>query len=328
MLASWLERSQGDLEEAFARRLSVRTGSLFRAQGELVCRELARAVVLAMREDLAAGKREALRVALLQLVERFASQGLGFSDIRYYAQSLRTIVLASVDADGTVTGASRRLVEDWLYEALLVASMRFLTLREQQIQERAAQQEVQQLERQIGELRSAYEEKMRLLDVIRQASTPIAPVVEGILVVPLVGVFDTFRAQLLTEKLLQAVAKSQAQVVIVDISGVPIFDAEAAQLVIKLALAVRLLGTELLLVGLSSEIARTIVQSGVGLGGLQTLGTLQDGLAVALAQRRLKIGPLTPKPEPAKPEPPKAPAKPGVELLARPAVKPPPRRGD
>lgn len=325
MLARWLERSLADLEEAFARRLVARTGSLFRAQGEGVCRELARAALLAMREDLAAGKREALRGALLQLVERFAAQGLSFSDIRYYSQSLRTLVLASVDADGTVTGASRRLVEDWLYEALLVASMRFLTLREQQIQERAAQQEVQQLERQIAELRTAYEEKMRLLDVIRQASTPIAPVVEGILVVPLVGVFDTFRAQLLTERLLQAVSKSQAQVVIVDISGVPIFDAEAAQLVIKLSLAVRLLGTELLLVGLSSEVARTIVQSGVGLGGLQTLGTLQDGLAVALAQRRLKIGPLAPKPEPPKPEPPKAPAKTGGE---RPTVKPSLRRGD
>ncbi len=327
MLAGWLERSQADLEEAFTRRLAARPGSLFRAQGEGVCRELARAVLLAMRDDLAAAKREAVRVVLLQLVERFATHGLGFSDIRYYAQSLRTIVLASVDADGTVTGASRRLVEDWLYEALMVASMRFLTLREQQVQERAAQQEVLQLERQLGELRTAYEEKMRLLDVIRQASTPIAPVVEGILVVPLVGVFDTFRAQLLTEKLLHAVAKSQAQVVIVDISGVPIFDAEAARLVIKLALAVRLLGTELLLVGLSSEIARTIVQSGVGLGGLQTLGTLQDGLAFALAQRRLKISPLAPKPEAAKPEAPKATAKTAGELLTRPPTKPPVRRG-
>lgn len=170
--------------------------------------------------------------------------------------------------------------------------MHFMSQREESLQERAAQLEVRQMESQLSELKAAFEEKTQLLELIRQASTPIAPVVDGILVVPLVGVFDAFRAEILTEKLLQSVTSARARVVILDITGVPVFDAEAAQLVIRLAQAVRLLGSEMILVGVSSEIARTIVELGVDLKGLKTLGTLQTGLAQALAVRRLKIVPL------------------------------------
>lgn len=124
---------------------------------------------------------------------------------------------------------------------------------------------------------------------IRQASTPIAPVVRGILVVPLVGVFDAFRAEVLTEKLLEEVARVHARSVILDISGVPMFDTESAQLIIRLARTVRLLGTEIILVGMSPGNARTIVDLGIDLVGLRTLGTLQDGLAQALVLQRLQI---------------------------------------
>jgi rsbT co-antagonist protein RsbR len=116
--------------------------------------------------------------------------------------------------------------------------------------------------------------------------------VQGIHVVPLVGMFDAFRAELLTEKLLHEVARVHARAVILDISGVPVFDTEAAQLIIRLARAVRLLGTEVIVVGMSSENARTIVELGVDLSGLATLGTLQDGVAHALLRQRLEIAPV------------------------------------
>lgn len=292
MASAWIEQAQASLAEAFARRLHARAGSIFRAAGEAACRDLAAAAFSALREDLATGKNEAIRAAMSALCHEQTFRGLSFSDLRYHAQSLRALVLTSIEGPPALDTSQRRRIDDWLHEVVLVGTMRFVALYEERAQERAARQEVQQLEQQLGEVKAAFEEKARLLEVIRQASTPIAPVFDGILVVPLVGVFDAFRAQILTEKLLRGVVHAQAQVVILDISGVPVFDAEAAQLVIRLTQAVRLLGAEMILVGMSSAVARAIVEIGVDLSGLKTLGTLQDGLAQALAARRLRIAPL------------------------------------
>ncbi|MCA9700713.1 MAG: STAS domain-containing protein, partial [Myxococcales bacterium] len=139
------------------------------------------------------------------------------------------------------------------------------------------------------ELEVALDEKTKLLDMIRQASTPIAPVVDGILVVPLVGTFDSERAAFLTEKLLQEVARARAQTVILDISGVPVVDTDAAQLIIRLSRSVRLIGSGLFLVGLSPINAATIVRLGIELDTLETFSTLRDGLAQALKRQRRKI---------------------------------------
>lgn len=292
MPIAWLERSQAGLVDELSRRLPSRAGSIFRVVGEVVCRQLAETALEALRRDLQAGKREAVRELAQALLRELATKGLNFADLRFFAQTLRTIVHASAEASSDVEVDQRRRIDDWMFDLLLVSTMHFMSQREESLQERAAQLEVRQMESQLSELKAAFEEKTQLLELIRQASTPIAPVVDGILVVPLVGVFDAFRAEILTEKLLQSVTTARARVVILDITGVPVFDAEAAQLVIRLAQAVRLLGSEMILVGVSSEIARTIVELGVDLKGLKTLGTLQTGLAQALAVRRLKIVPL------------------------------------
>lgn len=292
MPIAWLERSQAGLVDELSRRLPSRAGSIFRVVGEVVCRQLAETALAALRRDLQAGKREAVRELAQALLRELATKGLNFADLRFFAQTLRTIVHASAEASSDVEADQRRRIDDWMFDLLLVSTMHFMSQREESLQERAAQLEVRQMESQLSELKAAFEEKTQLLELIRQASTPIAPVVDGILVVPLVGVFDAFRAEILTEKLLQSVTTARARVVILDITGVPVFDAEAAQLVIRLAQAVRLLGSEMMLVGVSSEIARTIVELGVDLKGLKTLGTLQTGLAQALAVRRLKIVPL------------------------------------
>lgn len=277
----WFEAVKTSLTEAFARRLSARAGSVFRIIGEDACGSLASATLAAFHEDLTNNRREAVRVVMRDLVQGLSPRGLGFADLRLFAQSLRTLVQGAVDEAQQSDAAEQRQIDHWLYEVLMVGTMGFVAQREQVALDLAAKQEVRRLESQLVELQQAFAEKTHLLEVLRQASTPIAPVADGILVVPLVGVFDTFRAQLLTEKLLQRVAVAQSSVVIVDISGVPMFDIEAAQLVIRLAQAVRLLGTEMILVGVSATIARAIIELDVDLGGLRTLGTLQDGLAKA-----------------------------------------------
>ena len=129
----------------------------------------------------------------------------------------------------------------------------------------------------------------RLLELIRQASTPVTTVVSGILVVPLVGIFDRVRAEFLTERLLDEVGRVRARVAILDISGVPVFDTDAAQLIIRLANSVRLLGAKVILVGMSPGNAQTIVGLGIDLGEIITCRALQDGLRRALAFERMKI---------------------------------------
>lgn len=290
-LSSWFERASPGVAAALAERLGSRTGSVFRSAGAPACERVAAAMVAALAADLRAGKDQAVREAMLALSPEYGAAGLGFADLRHLTTTLRALVLAALAAAAEIGAEERQRVDDWLFQLVLVGAMRFVAQREQSFQEQAAQLEVRQLESQLEELRASYEEKTQLLEIIRHGSTPIAPVYEGILAVPLVGLFDAVRAQLLTERLLTAITEARASVIIVDIAGVPLFDTDAAQLIVRTSLAVRLLGAQMILVGVSAAVAQTIVGLGVDLSGLKTLASLQDGLAHALALRGLKIAP-------------------------------------
>lgn len=286
---SHLQRHLAAIIDAAATRLNGRAASAFHRIGEQSCRNHVSATVQALAEDLAAGKREAVRSAMQSLVADLAIASMTFADLRFFALTLRDAVRNTLEPDDFDL---RLRVEDWFFELVLVCSMHFAIQREAQLQERSVKLELRQLESQLGELKAALADKERLLEVIRQASTPIAPVVEGILVVPLVGVFDGFRAEVLTEKLLHEVTHVHARAVILDISGVPLFDNDAAQLIVRVARAVRLLGAHAILVGMSPMNARTIVDLGIDMSGLRTYGTLQDGLAHALVLQRLRLAPV------------------------------------
>jgi len=289
---SWLAAAEAGLVADLTRRLHDRAGSVFRVLGEAGAAAIAGRVLAALRRDLEGGEQAALRELLAAVLNELLPRGLGFADLRLLTVGLRQLVLAALAAAPEVPAEARGRVEEWMFQLALQSSMRLVARREQQFQEQAAALEVRQLEGQLAELKAAFEEKTRLLDVIREASTPIAPVYDGIIVVPLVGMFDGFRAQVLTEKLLEGVIQARAQVVLLDVTGVPVFDAEAATNIVRTAQAVRLLGSELILVGLSPDIARTIVELGIDLAGLTTLGTLQAGLARAFALRRFKVVPV------------------------------------
>jgi anti-anti-sigma regulatory factor len=284
---NWLAAAEAALVADLTSRLHGRTGSIYRVLGEETAASVARRVVAALCRDLEGSEQAALREVLQALMQELQPKGLGYADLRLLTVAVRQLVLAALAAAPEVPAEARERVAEWMFQLAVQGSMRYVARREQQFQEQAAALEVRQLEGQLAELKAAFEEKTRLLDVIRQASTPIAPVYDGIIVVPLVGMFDAFRAQVLTEKLLEGIVQSRAHV-----TGVPVFDAEAAQHIVRTALAVRLLGTELILVGLSPDMARTIIELDIDLAGLTTLGTLQAGLARAFALRKLKVVPI------------------------------------
>lgn len=125
--------------------------------------------------------------------------------------------------------------------------------------------------------------------LIQELSTPIVPIYEGILVLPLVGAIDSRRATQVMEAVLEKIVEYQADVLILDITGVPVVDTGVANHLIQMARAVTLLGAQVIQVGISAEIAQTIVQLGVDMRNITTLANLQAGIAYALGQRGFKI---------------------------------------
>lgn len=133
------------------------------------------------------------------------------------------------------------------------------------------------------------DEKVTLIEAQRRMlaalSSPVIRVWDGILVVPLVGEVTAGRAADLLEKALGAIGQNGADALILDITGLTQMDAEIALRLLQLVQAARLLGAEGVLVGVSSAMARAMVDLGVDLRGIRTFGTLQEGLRAALRGR-------------------------------------------
>ena len=119
-------------------------------------------------------------------------------------------------------------------------------------------------------------------EALRELSTPLIPITDDVVIMPLIGTIDSGRAQLVMETLLDGVAQQQARLVILDITGVPVVDSQVAQALIRAAQAVKLLGARVMLTGIQPQIAQTLVHLGVDLSGIQTQSSLQAGIAAAL----------------------------------------------
>jgi len=128
-------------------------------------------------------------------------------------------------------------------------------------------------------------ERKRAEQVIRELSTPVLQVREGLLILPIIGALDSKRAKQLTEQLLRAIRDNRAKVAVVDITGVPVVDSVNANHLLMTAEAARLMGATVILTGLSPEVAQSLVAIGVDLNRLTTSGDLQGGIADA--DRRL-----------------------------------------
>lgn len=118
--------------------------------------------------------------------------------------------------------------------------------------------------------------------LIEELSTPVINVSDGVLLGPVIGSLGRERAGVMTEALLRAVVARQARVVILDVTGVRAMDADAVGHLTRAASAVRLMGAECILTGIGADVARTLVRSGVDLGGLEVRRTLSHGLRVAM----------------------------------------------
>lgn len=145
-------------------------------------------------------------------------------------------------------------------------------------------EEIQRLEQQVEEKTS------ELNDLIKEISSPIIPVLEGIVVVPLLGTYDEARAEELLVKTLQNLPKYKAKYLVLDLTGLNTeFTQHAASLIDKLGATASLIGSQTVLVGISPQMGMIITESGLNLSKFECFQTLQHGIHYALAQNGRSI---------------------------------------
>ncbi len=130
-------------------------------------------------------------------------------------------------------------------------------------------------------------------EAIRELSTPVLQVRERLLILPIIGLIDPQRARQLMEQLLRAIRNNRARVVVIDITGVPAMDSTVANHLVQTVEASRLLGATVIVTGLSPDIAQTLVNIGVDLAKMDTVGDLQGGIEEASRLLGYRIVPIT-----------------------------------
>jgi PAS domain S-box-containing protein len=147
-------------------------------------------------------------------------------------------------------------------------------------------------ERKLAEAERAQMQE-QIIEAQRQAlqelSTPIIPVLDRIIVMPLIGSIDTMRAKDITRALLAGISRYRAKIVIVDITGVPIVDSGVADHLNKTIQAARLKGAQTIVTGMSDAVAEAIIDLGIDWSGIQTLSDLQTGLMSAISTLGMKL---------------------------------------
>jgi rsbT co-antagonist protein RsbR len=122
-----------------------------------------------------------------------------------------------------------------------------------------------------------------------ELSTPVVQLWERVLTIPLIGTLDSMRAQEVMENLLNSIVEHSAEVVIVDITGVRVVDTQVAQHLLRTAAAVRLMGAEAIISGISPKIAQTMVELGVDVGEVTTRPSIRAALAEAFRRVGFQI---------------------------------------
>ena len=256
-LVTHLAQSRTQLREEWARRITEAQLLTAMTQGEIFAE--ATAVYDNYVETLETGTFEALQAYARNLSERIVPRGVETHEVVGIVLLLRDVLARSLFAK---------------YQTDVLKLNRILDVYEpaaNRIANTVAVGFVQERERVIRQQQEA----------IRELSTPVLQVRERLLILPIIGVIDPHRARQLTEQLLRGIRTNRAKVVVIDITGVAAMDATVANHLVQTVEASRLLGATVIVTGLSPEIAQTIVNIGVDLGKMTTVGDLQGGIEQA-----------------------------------------------
>ncbi len=267
-LVAHLQQNRTLLREEWARRITEAKLLTAMSKDEIFAE--ATAIYDNYIEALESGTFEALQAYARSLSERIIPRGVETHEVIGIVLLLRDVLARSLFA---------KYQSDFsLYNRILDA----YEPAANRIANTVAVGFVQERERVIREQQEA----------IRVLSTPVLQVRERLLILPIIGVIDPQRARQLTEQLLRGIRTNRAKVVVIDITGVPVMDANVANHLVQTVEATRLLGATVIITGLSPEIAQTLVTIGVDLGKMNTVGDLQGGIEEAERLLGYKVVPM------------------------------------
>jgi rsbT co-antagonist protein RsbR len=265
-LVSYLRENRTDLREEWVRRITA--DQLLRVMtAEEIFSEVT-AVYDNYVDALETGSVETLQAYARDLSERIIPRGVETNEVLGIVLLLRDVLARALFAkyknDSQLLDRILDAYEPAANRIAVTVGVSFVAERERVIRE---QQEA-----------------------IRELSTPVLQVRERLLILPIIGGLDAQRARQLTEQLLGAIQSNRARVVVIDITGVATIDLDVANHLVQTVESARLMGASAIITGLSSKIAQTLVDLGVDLSMMHTVGDLQGGLEEAerlLLQRSL-----------------------------------------
>ncbi len=238
------------------------------------------------KEDVEAGK-PASEIAVATEQGRFEDEGwrVRKDGSRFWANVILTTLR---DQDGQLRGFGK-ITRDLTERRKLDDEVRRIRDElEQRVKERTSE-----LAKLNESLKSELTGRKHAEEAIRALSTPVLPIRDRLLILPLIGIIDSVRAMQLTEQLLSSIRKHRAKAVVMDITGVGVVDSKVANHLLQTVEAARLMGARVIVSGISSEIAQTLVRIGVDLSGLKTTADLRGGLEEA--EQWIGYQALTPK---------------------------------
>jgi rsbT co-antagonist protein RsbR len=267
-LVAHLREHRTDLRQEWAQRITK--ARLLTAMSEDEVFTEATAVYDQYVEALETGTFEALQAYARNLSERIIPRGVETDEVVGIVLLLRDVLARSLFAKYQHDFAKLNRILD-AYEPAA-----------NRIANTVAVGFVQERERIIREQQEA----------IRELSTPVLQVRERLLILPIVGAIDPQRARQLTEQLLHGIRATRGKVVVMDLTGVPTVDSSIANHLVQTVEATRLLGATVIVTGLSPSIAQILVNIGVDLGKMNTVGDLQGGIEQAERLLGYKVVPI------------------------------------
>jgi len=256
-LVQHLRQNRTALREEWARRINE--AELLTAMSPQELFSEATAVYDNYVEVLETGSVEALQAYARDLSERIIPRGVETDEVIGIVLLLRDVLARSLfEKYQSEFGLLNRVLDAYEPAANRIANTVAVSF-------------VQERERVIRQQQEA----------IRELSTPVLQVREQLLILPIIGVLDSQRARQVTEQLLRAIRANRAKVVVIDITGVPTIDSTVANHLVQTVDASGLMGASVIITGLSSDIALTLVTIGLDLSKMNAVGDLQGGIEEA-----------------------------------------------
>ncbi|MCQ6282649.1 STAS domain-containing protein [Bacillus sp. EB600] len=116
-------------------------------------------------------------------------------------------------------------------------------------------------------------------NLVEHLSVPIIPCSPTVAVLPLIGTFDSYRMNIIEEKVLTDISRLRIVTLIIDLSGISDMDEVTISNFQKVLIGISLMGAKSILTGFRPELVKKMVHLGIDLNSYtETKATLQQTL--------------------------------------------------